>query len=241
MPRMRGWFDDDTNPFIPSYVSHHAHNYLSASNAAISSGRSLDRHGQMLQKTAPTSMPSVGKKIWSPYTRQDLIHYRSRTKNLPSHLTAYRVDQYDHRPDSRRLKHQQRHWDRSYGTRKGPKGGYYSKPNEGNIRFHRAKRHHTGTAMVGSGRLLKVLGWGGIAYTAYYVYKNPSDRNIDLAIAMLIGGIKYTNPYGWIGPDNTEVHADELGRQRSLIGKTSPYAKVAVGAALSAHPILRHL
>lgn len=240
MPRMRGWFDDDANPFIPAYVTDPSHDYLSASNAAISSGRSLERRGLQLQKTAPVSMPAIASKIWSPYRKHELIEMRTKGGLHRDYFYTQPVSKFDHRPPKmashRRI---QRHYSRSYGPT------IYSQPPEKNIRFHRAKRYHTGTAMRGGGILLKTLGWFGLAYTAYYIAKNPNSRDADLALAMLIGGIKYTRPFGALNAPHeqrqTEHLADELGKNRTVMQRSSPYAKLAVSAALSAHPVIRHL
>lgn len=234
MPRMRGWFDDDRNPYIPDYVSSPAYNYLAESQSAIRSGSALESHGKLLQKTAPYSLPSVAHKVWSPYRKHELQHLRRTSPaGMRSEFYAYPISKYDHRPGKlARFRNIQRHYARSHGRRKAPKGGYYSKPNPGNVKAHQKARYAQGTGLRGSGILLKTLGWMGVAYSAYYLVKNPGTANANMALAMLIGGIKYSSPAGIVaGHDSShseQALASELNRQTAI---TQSGARVGVTLA----------
>lgn len=147
----------------------------------IRAGEIVQDYGSLKQSAALVASHPIQGKIWTQYSRRELVAQKRKTSNTQ---ISQPVKKYDARPE-RWTGAQKRHWERR------PMGeSIYSNPRKGNVALYRARKYASASAVKHSGTAMKGLGYAYYGYIAYEAYKDPK-----LVPKLLIAGIPQLSPY----------------------------------------------
>jgi hypothetical protein len=147
-------------------------------------GDVIQNLGTVKQVAALTASHPIEGKIWTQYSRKELVAQKRKTGNTQ---ISEPVKKYDARPE-RWTGAQKRHWERR------PMTGKYSKAKSGNTALYRAKKYATASGIKYSGTAIKGLGYMYYGYVAYHAYKDPKQIP-----KLLLAGIPQISTMGMEG------------------------------------------
>lgn len=128
------------------------------------SGKTIVNYGTLKQAQALVASHPIEGKIWTQYTKKEIVEQKAKTGNTP---LSEKPSAYDARP-AKFSPAQRRHWERR------PLTGIYSKAPVGNVRLHRAQKFATATTVKGIGHSMRFLGYFTYGYVAYQTAKDPT-------------------------------------------------------------------
>jgi hypothetical protein len=154
-------------------------------------GDVIQNLGTVKQVAALTASHPIEGKIWTQYSRKELVAQKRKTGN--TQITD-RVKNYDARPE-RWTGAQKRHWERR------PMTGQNSRAKKGNVALYRAKKYATATGIKHTGTAMKGLGYMYYGYVTYHAMQNP--REAPKLLLSLAPTYIMLNPTGQTVVDHT--------------------------------------
>ena len=165
-------------------------------------GDAIQTYGTVKQAAALTASHPIEGKIWTQYSRRELVAQKRKTGNTQIRQP---VKKYDARPE-RWTGAQKRHWERR------PMTGQNSRAKKGNVALYRAKKYATATGIKHTGTAMKGLGYMYYGYITYHAMQNP--REAPKLLLSLAPTYMMLNPTGKEIVDHTVNNATDSYLER---------------------------